>query len=68
MNWFQLIPLIAKYAPTVIAIIQREGPIIQAMLADFQAIQAGQQPNANPANFIPPTPTSLAAPKGWPTT
>jgi hypothetical protein len=42
----QIIQLVAKYAPVVIGIVQREGPAIQAFLEDLKSISAGQPPSA----------------------
>lgn len=50
--------LVAKYAPTVVKIIQTEGPVVEAFLKDLQAIQSGQAPAAVM------TPVTLASPKG----
>jgi hypothetical protein len=50
--------LFAKYAPTVLKIIQTDGPVIAAFLKDLQAIQAGQAPSS----IVPGA--NLAAPKG----
>jgi hypothetical protein len=58
MNLAQVLELVAKYAPVIVGIIQREGPAIEAFLKDLQALQAGQNPSA----VVPGV--NLAAPKG----
>jgi hypothetical protein len=50
MNLEQGLQLFLKYLPVAIAIIKREGPTIQAFIADFKALQAGQAPSA----VVPP--------------
>lgn len=62
--------LFAKYAPTVLKIIQTDGPVIGAFLVDLKAVQSGQAPSA----VVPSTASlvgeyvarrdNLAAPKG----
>lgn len=49
--------LVAKYAPTIVKIVQADGPVIEAFLKDLQALQAGQAPSA----VVPPV-QSVAAP------
>lgn len=63
MNLAQILELVAKYAPTIVKIVQTDGPVIEAFLKDLQALQAGQAPTA----VVPPV-QSVAAPKGFPTT
>lgn len=46
MNLEQGIQLFLKYLPVAIAIYKRESPTIQAFIADFKALQAGQAPSA----------------------
>jgi hypothetical protein len=63
MNLEQVLELAAKYGPTIIKIVQADGPVIQAFLKDLQALKAGQAPSA----VVPPI-QPLAAPAGWPKT
>ena len=35
--------LVAKYAPTVVKIIQTVGPVVEAFLKDLQAIKPGRR-------------------------
>lgn len=63
MNLAQVLELVAKYAPTIVKIVQADGPVIEAFLKDLQALQAGQ-----PATAVVPPIQTLAAPKGFPIT
>lgn len=55
MNLAQILELVAKYAPTIVKIVQTDGPVIEAFLKDLQALQAGQAPSA----VVPPVATTF---------
>lgn len=53
MNLAQILELVAKYAPTIVKIVQADGPVIEAFLKDLQSLQAGQPATA----VVPPAST-----------